>query len=138
MKVGREHTTTRERRVEVGFNCPGCGYGSQATVTFVGRGTGLSPLFLDAEGATARAGARADDAARDEAQHIIELARCPNCGRRNEHAVSSFRQDIIKTIVAIVAVLVPFGALTWLGSPGLAVGACSVLAALALARFVRM
>jgi hypothetical protein len=78
--LGTKWTVTLTQPMEGHFRCAVCRYESQVVVRAVSQGGGISPLFLDDEGAQEHAYAQAQRALEGAVRHHLELVPCALCG----------------------------------------------------------
>jgi predicted RNA-binding Zn-ribbon protein involved in translation (DUF1610 family) len=99
---GSSHTATVAEKADALFECTTCGLKKMARARALGVGAGTSPYFLDEGGATNRAMASASADAESNAELLLMLVPCPQCGARNPKGVSEFKKNTIKTTGMIV------------------------------------
>lgn len=115
-------TATVEATVMRPFRCGACQFESLATVRTKGVAEGSSFLGLDDEGAGREASSKAQDEAETNAERLVALARCPECGECDEAARAQLERDAsgerwLWAVVGVVGGLV-VGALSRLGVMG--------------------
>ncbi|MBX3200029.1 MAG: hypothetical protein KF894_17975 [Labilithrix sp.] len=104
MYVGRKHTAIRSAEVERTFRCKGCGYASPVRVLGIGEGTGNSPYFLDGDGARRRADDEAASRAHADADVVLAIVPCPECGERDPEAARAFKVRGLLATLGLLAV----------------------------------
>jgi hypothetical protein len=103
--VGRTHTATVRSQRTLSFRCSGCGYKARAVVSGQGQASAHSPFMLDERGAERRALSDAQGDALREQLHLLSLATCPRCQRRDEDLVRKHRKKAIAGVSATLVVL---------------------------------
>lgn len=89
MYVGNRHTARLEATYVRRFTCKACGFESLARVRSKGEGQASSPYFLREQGAKDAARSEAEQKAEENANALVQKARCPSCDQRDEGAVRS-------------------------------------------------
>lgn len=89
MYVGNRHTARLEATYVRRFTCKACGFESLARVRSKGEGQASSPYFLREQGAKDAARSEAEAKAEENANALVQKARCPSCDQRDEGAVRS-------------------------------------------------
>jgi hypothetical protein len=89
--IGRRYTTVDSATAEGRFRCAHCGFEAHAIARGQGRGTGISPFFIDVEGAKTDARVKAVFTAREHARFTLDIVPCPRCHKRGVRAESKFK-----------------------------------------------
>ena len=93
------HTASRQVFVEAPFVCASCGFRAECRAYAKGKGHARSSGW----GANPAAARDADEAAlrnaRASARLMLELAPCPQCGKRNAAAVARWRTRLVVTLI---------------------------------------
>lgn len=87
MYVGNRHTARLEATYVRRFTCTACGFESLARVRSKGEGQASSPYFLREQGAKDAARGEAEREAEENANALVQKARCPSCDARDESAI---------------------------------------------------
>jgi hypothetical protein len=101
--LGHQHLAGRDLTIKRLFRCRACDYEAFVVVTGIGMGSGVSPLFLDEEGAAERARASAYADATKNVELTLGLCPCPRCGQRRD--ARRFIRSSALQIVAMVALV---------------------------------
>jgi hypothetical protein len=89
--IGRRYTAEGSATAEGRFCCAHCGFEARAIARGLGRGRGISPFFIDLEGAKVDARVKAVFAAREHARLTLDIVPCPRCHKRGERAERKFK-----------------------------------------------
>jgi hypothetical protein len=109
--MATKHTAGAVTRVEVDYDCRGCGFAGTAMVHGEGIGTSTSFVVLDRGDAAQAARAEAEAEARHHATVTAALMPCPRCHRRSMAAATQF---VAMTAVGVAALLGGAVAARWL------------------------
>lgn len=110
MYVGNRHTAQLEATFFRRFTCKACGFESLARVRAKGEGQASSPFFLREEGAKDAARQEAEGKAKENADALAQLGRCPSCDTRDESAVRAEKVSAWLAGLGLGAVFAVLGA----------------------------
>jgi len=101
--IARRYTAWDSATVEGRFRCAHCGFEAHAIAHGLGRGTGISPFFIDLEGAKVDARVKAIFTAREHARFTLDIVPCPRCHKRGEQAERKFKNKTALVLFGSVA-----------------------------------
>jgi hypothetical protein len=117
----REYSATLAGSVLKLVLCENCGVEYVYRLERTAMGSGTSMLFLDNQGARARAAHQADDRLRALLAHEVEAVPCPDCGWYQRSMIPKARSDHAHWMVTAGLVLLIVGfvafALSFIGGP---------------------
>jgi DnaJ-like protein len=91
--IARRYTARASATVDGRFRCAHCGFEAHAIARGLGKGTGISPFFIDLEGAKVDARVKAVFVAREHARFTLDIVPCPRCNKRGERAQRKFKNN---------------------------------------------
>ena len=95
--LGRSWTVTLRQPIEADYQCASCRWESPVVVNAVTQGRGVSPLFLDDQGAQDWAYQKAAEAMKGVVRYHLDLLPCPKCGAAGPGKKEAARDEVVSS-----------------------------------------
>lgn len=109
--IGTNYTATMSGRLPKLVKCTLCGIGYVYLLERTASGASMSFMFLDEEGARARAAAQAEEVLRKRLEREIDVVPCPACGHVQPEMIPQARKLRLRWLKIAGIVFLPIAAI---------------------------